>query len=44
MTLLPNAFRADPVIRAYSPGFAFTGGRVLGVGVDVSGDQYLDFE
>ncbi len=35
---------ADPVSRSYPPGFPFTGGRILGVGVDVSEDQYLDLE
>lgn len=35
---------ADPVSRSYPPGFPFTGGRILGVGVDVSADQYLDLE
>jgi hypothetical protein len=35
---------ADPVSRSYPPGFPFTGGRILGVGVDVGGDQYLDLE
>jgi arylsulfatase A-like enzyme len=35
---------ADPVSRSYPPGFAFTGGRILGVAIDVSDEQYLDFE
>ena len=35
---------ADPVSRSYPPGFPFTGGRILGVGVDISEDQYLDLE
>ncbi len=35
---------ADPVSRSYPPGFPFTGGRILGVGVDVGADQYLDLE
>jgi arylsulfatase len=35
---------ADPVSRVYPPGFAFTGGQILGVGVDVGDDQYLDLE
>ncbi|MFM9033367.1 MAG: sulfatase-like hydrolase/transferase [Mycobacterium sp.] len=35
---------ADPVSRSYPPGFPFTGGRILGVGVDIGGDQYLDLE
>jgi arylsulfatase A-like enzyme len=35
---------ADPVSRSYPPGFPFTGGRILGVGVDVGEDQYLDLE
>ena len=35
---------ADPVSRAYPPGFPFTGGRILGVGVDIGEDQYLDLE
>ena len=35
---------ADPVSRDYPPGFAFTGGTILGVGVDVSEEQYLDLE
>jgi hypothetical protein len=33
---------ADPVSRSYSGSFRFTGGRLLGVAVDVSQDQYLD--
>ena len=35
---------ADPVSRSYPPGFPFTGGRILGVGVDVGDDVYLDLE
>jgi arylsulfatase A-like enzyme len=35
---------ADPVSRSYPPGFPFTGGRILGVGVDIGEDQYLDLE
>jgi hypothetical protein len=35
---------ADPVSRTYPPGFPFTGGRILGVGVDIGEDQYLDLE
>jgi arylsulfatase A-like enzyme len=35
---------ADPVSRSYPAGFAFTGGRILAVAVDVSEEQYLDFE
>ena len=35
---------ADPVSRSYPPGFPFRGGRILGVGVDISEDQYLDLE
>ena len=35
---------ADPVSRSYPAGFPFTGGRVLGVGVDVGEDQYLGLE
>jgi arylsulfatase len=35
---------ADPVSRSYPPGFPFTGGQILGVGVDVSDEQYLDLE
>ena len=35
---------ADPVSRSYPPGFPFKGGRILGVGVDISEDQYLDLE
>ncbi|MHA7985381.1 arylsulfatase [Rathayibacter sp. CAU 1779] len=34
----------DAVSSQYSDGFPFTGGRLLGVGVDVSGEQYLDLE
>src|SRR6476659_6781974 len=35
---------ADPVSRTYPAGFPFTGGRILGVGIDVSEEQYLDLE
>jgi arylsulfatase A-like enzyme len=35
---------ADPVSRCYPPGFPFTGGQILGVGVDISEEQYLDLE
>ena len=35
---------ADPVSRSYPPGFPFKGGKILGVGVDVGEDQYLDLE
>ena len=35
---------ADPVSREYPPGFAFTGGKILGVGIDIGDDQYLDLE
>ncbi len=35
---------ADPVSRSYPPGFPFTGGKILGVGVDISEEQYLDLE
>jgi arylsulfatase len=35
---------ADPVSRSYPPGFPFTGGRILGVGVDIGEEQYLDLE
>jgi len=35
---------ADPVSRSYPPGFPFTGGRILGVAVDIGEDQYLDLE
>ncbi|MBU3750473.1 MAG: arylsulfatase [Mycobacterium sp.] len=35
---------ADPVSRSYPPGFPFTGGRILGVGVDIGDEQYLDLE
>ena len=35
---------ADPVSRSYPPGFPFTGGEILGVGVDISEEQYLDLE
>jgi hypothetical protein len=33
---------ADPVSRSYPPNFPFTGGRIVGVGVDVGEEQYLD--
>ncbi|WP_226532717.1 arylsulfatase [Microbacterium paraoxydans] len=35
---------ADPVSREYGNPFPFTGGRLLGVGIDVSSEQYLDLE
>ncbi|MFI2486066.1 arylsulfatase [Promicromonospora kroppenstedtii] len=35
---------ADPVSRLYQGPFRFTGGTILGVGVDVSEEQYLDLE
>lgn len=35
---------ADPVSRQYGPDFRFRGGRLLGVAVDVSDEQYLDLE
>ncbi|WP_221586310.1 arylsulfatase [Microbacterium sp. G2-8] len=35
---------ADPVSRQYSNPFPFSGGKLLGVGVDVSPEQYLDLE
>jgi arylsulfatase len=35
---------ADPVSRSYPPNFPFTGGRIIGVGVDIGEDQYLDLE
>ena len=35
---------ADPVSRQYGNPFPFTGGKLLGVGVDVSAEQYLDLE
>ena len=35
---------ADPVSRSYPAGFPFTGGRILGVAVDIGEDQYLDLE
>ncbi len=35
---------SDPVSRAYPAGFPFRGGRILGVGIDVSEEQYLDLE
>ncbi|WP_281286464.1 hypothetical protein [Microbacterium kyungheense] len=34
----------DSVSGQYSGGFPFTGGKLLGVGVDVSEEQYLDLE
>ncbi len=35
---------ADPVSELYDNGFAFTGGELLSVTVDVSGESYLDLE
>ena len=36
---------ADPVSRSYPPGgYAYTGGEILGVGIDVGDDVYLDLE
>ncbi|WP_017935342.1 arylsulfatase [Nocardioides sp. Iso805N] len=35
---------ADTVSRKYTNPFPFTGGQLLGVAVDVSGEQYLDLE
>ena len=35
---------ADPVSRAYSSGFAFTGGRIRKVVYDVGDDAYVDLE
>ena len=35
---------ADPVSRSYPPNYPFTGGRIIGVGVDIGEDQYLDLE
>ncbi|MFD7078002.1 arylsulfatase [Nocardioides sp. NPDC059952] len=35
---------ADAVSRSYKAPFAFTGGKILGVAVDVSGESYLDLE
>ncbi|MGX1585296.1 sulfatase-like hydrolase/transferase [Microbacterium sp. NPDC055502] len=35
---------ADPVSRQYGSDFPFTGGKLLGVGIDVSAEQYLDLE
>ena len=35
---------ADNVSAEYTSPFAFTGGTILGVGVDVSEESYLDFE
>lgn len=35
---------ADPVSRQYRNPFPFTGGRLMGVGVDVSTEQYRDLE
>jgi len=35
---------ADPVSNQYGNPFPFTGGKLLGVGIDVSGEQYLDLE
>jgi arylsulfatase len=34
----------DAVSGQYANGFPFTGGKLLGVGIDVSGEQYLDLE
>ena len=34
----------DAVSQDYPAGFAFTGGTILGVGIDVGEDQYLDLE
>ena len=35
---------ADTVSRQYTNPFPFTGGKLLGVAVDVSGESYLDLE
>ena len=35
---------ADAVSGEYTNPFPFTGGKLLGVGIDVSGEQYLDLE
>jgi arylsulfatase len=35
---------ADPVSREYEGPFTFTGGTILGVGIDVSGESYIDLE
>jgi len=36
---------ADPVSRSYPPGgYPYTGGEILGVGIDVGDDVYLDLE
>ncbi|WP_282846575.1 arylsulfatase [Microbacterium oxydans] len=35
---------ADPVSRQYRNPFPFTGGRLMGVGVDISAEQYRDLE
>ena len=35
---------ADPVSRDYPNGFVFTGGTILGVGIDVGDDHYVDLE
>lgn len=35
---------ADAVSGQYTNPFPFTGGKLLGVGIDVSGEQYLDLE
>lgn len=35
---------ADPVSRQYGNPFPFTGGKLLGVGIDVSTEQYRDLE
>jgi arylsulfatase len=34
----------DPVSKEYDAGFAFTGGRILEVEVNIGGDVYLDVE
>lgn len=34
----------DPVSRLYRSPFRFTAGRILGVGVDVSDEYYIDLE
>jgi len=36
--------RADTVSRQYANPFPFTGGKLLGVAVELSGQQYLDLE
>jgi arylsulfatase len=35
---------ADPVSRQYGTPFPFTGGKLLGVAIDVSGERYVDLE